>query len=161
MTRTPTALIEIDFQGWIVDLGHDPGVVSRARAVRERLVGEGALLICSRYASPDPVDAVRSLGSPDAAFVPSMEPPVGAIVLSKSDRNIFDNPDVHANLRAGGIRRVEFSGIATDYGVSAAAETALELGYDVAVHAEACAGTSRAAHRASLARLAALGVIVE
>ncbi|NLE78771.1 MAG: cysteine hydrolase [Rhodococcus sp.] len=156
-----TALIEIDFQHWIVALAHDRAVVDRAASVRDRLHTRGASVVCTRYLSRDRTDPMRSDPSGHgAAFHPALAPGEGDLVLTKYDRDVFTNLDLHAHLRGRGITEVVITGIATEYGVELAARSAHRLGYRVSVVAAACAGTSIEAHRRALDELAVDGITV-
>lgn len=153
------ALLEIDLQAWIVGLAHDDAVVGRARAARREWAGGGADVFSLRYL--DAGGGERSdPASPAAAFAPGLEPVPGCIVLSKSTRNAFDNPDLVANLDLRGIDHVVVTGLLTDHGVRLAVATALDLGYTVTVLAGACAGSSAGAHRRALEEMAHLGARV-
>ncbi|MDG3009729.1 cysteine hydrolase [Rhodococcus sp. D2-41] len=160
-TPTCTALVEIDFQHWIIELAHDSAVVDRAVAARDRFRRAGASIVCTRYASTDPADPMRSdLSGHGASFHRALAPGDGDLVLTKYARDIFANPDLHANLRLRGVTDVVLSGIATEHGVALAARSAREHGYRVSVVADACAGTTREAHRRTLAELADEGISV-
>ncbi|MBP1162060.1 nicotinamidase-related amidase [Rhodococcus sp. PvR044] len=158
---TTTALIEIDFQHWIVALAHDREVVGRAALARTRFRTEGALVVCTRYLSTDPTDPMRSdPAGHGASFHPVLAPDEGDQVLTKYDRDVFTNPDLDTNLRLRGITDVVFTGIATEHGVALAARSARALGYRVSVIADACAGTTVGSHHRALAALATEGITV-
>lgn len=155
------ALVEIDFQHWIIDLAHDCSVVDRAVAARSRFRRAGASVICTRYASADPADPMRSdLSGHGASFHPALAPGDGDLVLTKYARDIFDNPDLHDNLRLRGVTDVVLTGIATEFGVALAARSARAHGYRVSVVAGACAGLTLAAHRRALLELTDEGISV-
>lgn len=157
------ALLEIDFQPWIIELGHDPDAVIRARAIRDKRRREGALIVCTRYLSLDAHDVMRSNPDSDGArFHPLMSPQADDLVVTKFDRDIFSNPDCDSQLRSAGVTDVLVMGFVTDYGVDLAARSALRLGYRVSVHADGCAGTTIEEHRAALDAMADAGIeIVE
>lgn len=156
-----TALIEIDFQHWIVALAHDREVVGRAASARARLRTEGAAVVCTRYVSTDPADPMRSdPAGHGASFHPGLAPDEGDLVLTKYERDVFTNPDLDTNLRLRGITDVVLTGIATEHGVALAAGSARALGYRVSVVADACAGTTAGSHRRALAALAKEGITV-
>lgn len=158
-----TALVEIDFQPWILALPdppatHTPDVVQAAVRVRATLRGEGAMVFATRYLSTDPADPLRS--DPDgtgARFVPGLAPTAQDVVLSKPGRDIFENPDLLANLRCRDITDLVVDGLVTDGGVLATTLSALRLGFPVCVAAQACAGSTPAAHEAALAQMRAAG----
>ncbi|RVW10835.1 cysteine hydrolase [Prescottella agglutinans] len=156
-----TVLLEIDFQHWIIEsIAHRP-VTDRAAAVRADLRSAGARVLCTRYLSLDATDTLRAdPAGRGASFHPALEPAPGDLVLSKYDRNIFDNPDVETNLRLLGVTDVIVTGIATDHGVALAARSSHTLGYRTSVVADACAGTSADSHERTLAELARDGITV-
>lgn len=160
MTST-RILIEIDFQGWILAASASDGVAERARAVRDRWRAQGGRVFCTRYLSHDPDDPLRSdPEGPGAAFHPLLRPDGDDLVLTKDGQDITANPDLQANLQLAGANGVVLTGVATEHGVSLAAGSLRELGYDVCVVADACAGETVAAHEAALARLVASGISV-
>lgn len=152
------ALLEVDLQGWILGMAHDPDVAAAARTARAAARAEGWDVICLRYLAHDGPHA-----DPDAAdvrFLPGLEPVRGDLVLSKWTRNAFDNPDLATNLGVRGIARVALTGLLTDRGVVLAARSALALGLQVDIIAAACAGSSADAHVRALRDLAADGARV-
>lgn len=149
------ALLEIDFQPWILAMAHDQSVVERAVATRRRF--PEATVFTLRYRSLDVNDPMRfDLDGPGARFLPELAPGPDAVVLSKTGRDPFENPDLEANLRCRGVDSVVIYGLLTDGGVVEAARTAQRLGFEVSVVAEACAGSSKAAHEATLAEVMSL-----
>lgn len=154
-----TALLEVDFQVWVLEHAHDPRVVAHARQVRDRCRGEGAAVFCLRYLDLEPGDR-SDPSSAAAAFVPELAPEAGDLVLSKHDRDAFSNPDLRANLALRGIDHVIFDGLLTEHGVQLAVGSALRLGYAVSVAAAACAGADRAAHDDALRNMAAAGALL-
>lgn len=157
-----TALLEIDFQPWIIELGHDPDAVARAESVRTAQRATGALVVCTRYLSRDAADPMRSDADGDGArFHPSMTPRPGDLIATKFDRDIWSNPDLNAQLRLVGVEHVVITGYLTDFGVRIAAERACSLGYRVTVLSGACAGSTEDEHRRALQAMAAAGTTVE
>ncbi|OZD07160.1 hypothetical protein CH275_08325 [Rhodococcus sp. 06-235-1A] len=151
-----TALLEIDFQPWIIELGHDPGALARAESVRAAQRAAGSLVVCTRYLSRDAADPMRSDADGDGArFHPSMTPRPGDLIATKFDRDIWSNPDLDAQLRLIGVEHVVITGYLTDFGVRIAAERACSLGYRVTVYAGACAGSTADEHRHALDSMAA------
>lgn len=155
------ALVEIDFQGWVLAATESEGVVERAVAVRAGARAPGAVVVCSRYLSRDPDDPERSdpVG-PGASFVAELAPEAGDLVLTKYGRDLAENPDLDANLRLRGITDVVLTGVATEHGVSLTATSLAGLGYQVWVAHEGCAGVTRSEHEAALAELSGQGVRV-
>lgn len=156
------ALLEIDLQPWILDIAHDRGMAPAARRVRAAMRERGATVLCTRYLSLDLADPLRSDPEGEGArFLDGLGPGPGDIVLTKHGRDVFDNPDVLANLRAREIDHVVFDGLLTDHGVLLAARSALDAGLRVTIAAAACAGSDEGAHRSALAALAAAGAVVD
>lgn len=156
-----TAVLEIDFQPWIIDMGHDNDAVIRARTLRAKFRAEGAQIVCTRYLSSDPADSLRSdPNGHGARFEPSMAPEFGDLIVTKFDRDVWTNPDLHAQLQLAAITDVAVMGFVTDFGVDLAARSALRLGYRVSVQSAGCAGTTRAAHVSTLTSLKHAGIEV-
>lgn len=152
-----SALLEIDFQGWILDLAHDERVVDAAVELRQRRRAAGADVFCLRYLNLAP--GGRSDPTSEAtAYVPRLRPEATDLILSKHSRDAFDNPDLLANLHVRGIDRLVIDGLLTDHGVRLAALSALALGFDVCVAAPACAGSDTTAHERALRTMASEGV---
>lgn len=161
MIGSKTALLEVDFQPWIVALGHDPEVLGRAHGIREEFRAQGSLVVCTRYLSLDTSDSMRS--DPDSEgsrFHLTMLPEPGDLVATKHDRDIWSNPDLHLQLQLSGVERIVVDGLVTDFGVDLAARGAHRLGYRVTVRSDGCAGTSLSAHNAALEALAEAGIDV-
>ncbi|MCZ4517367.1 cysteine hydrolase [Rhodococcus ruber] len=157
-----TALLEIDFQPWIIELGHGPGALAHALSIRAAQRATGALVVCTRYLSQDAADPLRSDPAGDGArFHPSMTPLPGDLIATKFDRDIWSNPDLDAQLRLVGVEHVVITGYLTDFGVRIAAERACSLGYRVTVHSGACAGSTADEHRRALRSIAATCATVE
>lgn len=157
---TRGALVEIDFQEWIVAQGTNQGCIPAAQAVRQVAVALGAPVFSTRYLGTDLADSHTDPDAPENQFVAAMRPPSGAVILTKNGRNIFENPDLAANLDLRVIRALVVVGVLTDFGVRYTAETALDLGLQVGVVGAACSGTSDAAHQATLEDLRARGVLI-
>lgn len=161
MTTDNTALIEIDFQHWIIALTHDREVVTRAALARKRFCAAGAMVVCTRYLSRDSANPERSDPTRHgASFHPALTPAESDLILTKYERDVFTNVDLDANLRLRGVSDVVITGVATEYGVALAARSAHALGYRVSVVADACAGTSTSSHCRVLDELAADGITV-
>jgi DNA-binding transcriptional MerR regulator/nicotinamidase-related amidase len=156
--RGGTALLEIDWQPWVVGLGHDASAVARAREVRAAARARGWAVVCGRYLSTDPGDPLRSdPDGPGACFVAGLGPLPGDAVVTKHGRDVFDVADVDRVLERLGTRRLMMTGLLTDHGVALSARSALARGLVVTVVADACAGTDEAAHDEALAGLRAAG----
>lgn len=85
VTTDNTALIEIDFQHWILALAHDREVVDRAVAIRNRFCAQSALIVCTRHLSRDTTDPARSDPSDDgASFHPVLAPDGITVIRTES-----------------------------------------------------------------------------
>lgn len=63
-----SALLEIDWQNWVLALAHDPWSAHLGREVRRLLVNLGWSVISTRYLPPTPGDDRADPDHPDAAF---------------------------------------------------------------------------------------------
>lgn len=156
-----TVLLEIDWQTWIVALGHDPSAADRARRVRAVARAQGWPVVCSRYLSTDVGDPGRSdPDGPDACFIDGLGPDHEDVVVTKHGRDVFDAAPLERVLARLRATRLVLTGVATDYGVMLAARSAVARGLRVTVVADACAATSDQAHVATLSGLPAAGAEV-
>ncbi|MEV6601852.1 isochorismatase family protein [Actinoplanes sp. NPDC051346] len=154
-----TTLLEIDWQAWIAEMGHDSRAAVRARTVRSAARARGWPVICSRYLSADPADRSRAdPHSPDASFLAGLGPEPGDPVVTKHDRDIFDVAELPALLARLHTDRLLLTGLVTDHGVALAAISAAARDWAVTVVADACAATSARAHDQTLAELRAAGI---
>ena len=147
-----SALLEIDWQNWILALAHDPWSAHLGREVRRLLANLGWPVISTRYLSPTPGDDRADPDHPDAAFVDGFEPR-GQPVITKHDRDIFDVAQTDETLRGLGVEHVVLTGLVTGHGIRLAALSALDRGYAVTVVSNACADTTAEAHLAALDEL--------
>lgn len=154
-----SALLEIDWQNWILALAHDPWSAHLGREVRRLLANLGWPVISTRYLSPTPGDDRADPDHPDAAFVDGFEPR-GQPVITKHDRDIFDVAQTDETLRGLGVEHVVLTGLVTGHGIRLAALSALDRGYAVTVVSNACADTTAEAHLAALDELRDAGVVV-
>ena len=154
-----SALLEIDWQNWILALAHDPWSAHLGREVRRLLANLGWPVISTRYLSPTPGDDRADPDHPDAAFVDGFEPR-GQPVITKHDRDIFDVAQTDETLRGLGVEHVVLTGLVTSHGIRLAATSAQAHGYAVTVVSNACADTTREAHLAALGELRDAGVAV-
>ena len=136
-----SALLEIDWQNWILALAHDPWSAHLGREVRRLLANLGWPVISTRYLSPTPGDDRADPDHPDAAFVDGFEPR-GQPVITKHDRDIFDVAQTDETLRGLGVEHVVLTGLVTGHGIRLAALSALDRGYAVTVVSNACADTT-------------------
>jgi nicotinamidase-related amidase len=106
-------------------------------------------------------------GSEGARFAPGLELPDGVAIVSKdvtpdqSTYSGFQGGDLDARLRAAGVRRLFFGGLATDYCVLQTTKDALALGYDVALLTDAIRAVEVAAGDGAraLAEMRRLGAV--
>jgi nicotinamidase-related amidase len=156
-----TTLLEIDWQSWIVDIGHDHSAAERAREVRRAARERGWPVVCSRYLSLDPADRLRGdPAGPAAAFLAGLGPERGDPVLTKHDRDIFDVAETTSVLTRLGTDRLVLTGVMTDHGVALAARGAAARGLAVTVVADACSASTAQAHDGTLAGLRTAGAEV-
>lgn len=152
-------LLEIDWQSWIAERGHDAAAADQGRRVRSAARAGDWPVICSRYLSADPADRPRADPySPDAAFLAGLGPEPGDPVVTKYGRDIFDVPELPTVLGPPDAGRLVLTGLMTDHGVALAARSAAARGWAVTVVADACAATSPEAHDRALDELRAAGI---
>ncbi len=151
------ALVEIDFQGWIIGLGHDPAVIQGAVAVRQAMSHRPR--VCTRYLDPEPGPRADPL-SPEASFDQRLRPGPDDHVVTKSGKDIFANPEMAAVLVGLDVTTVVITGLLTEHGVALAAASAQARGYHVVVVADACADFTAQSHAIALDALAAAGLTV-
>lgn len=159
MTRT--ALVEIDWQPWVLGLASQPEAVVEAVQVRHHLRRHGALVVCTRYLSLDRADTLRA--DPDGAgarFLPDLAPQPGDRVVTKHGRDVTQDTTLLTLLDRHGVDRVVLTGLLTEHGVAIAARSLHERGHVVEVVADACSGASAEAHERALHELVAAGVDV-
>lgn len=97
---------------------------------------------------------VVPIDSREAEFLPGLEPAGDEIVVSKSSSGVFASTNLDRLLRNIGIRTLLFTGTSTSGCVQSAVYDALDLGYRVAVVADACADSTAESHRAAVDGLA-------
>lgn len=151
------ALVEIDFQSWIVDLAHDPGVIDCAAAVRKVMCHRPR--VCTRYLDPEPGPRADP-NSPEASFDPRLQPGPNDYLVTKYGKDIFANPEMDAVLVGLGVTTVVITGVLTGHGVALAAASARARGYHVVIVADACADLTPQSHSTALDALAAAGLTV-
>lgn len=150
-------LVEIDLQGWVLALAHEPAVVEYAVAVRTAMAAWPR--ICTRYL--DTMPGPRSEpDSADARFVPGLEPDAVDSVVTKHGKDVFDDTDLEVLLHGLGARTVVLTGLLTAHGIASAAASARGRGFDVIVVRPACADVTPETHASALDALGAAGVAV-
>jgi nicotinamidase-related amidase len=95
-----------------------------------------------------------------SAFFDALAPLAGEAVVTHKRDNPFWATDLDEVVRRTGATRLYLAGIATNYVVEHGARHASDLGYDVAVVADACSTAKRHLHEASLETLSMLACIV-
>ena len=104
---------------------------------------------------------VRGLAVPkqskEAELLEEVKPVGDEIVVSKSSSGAFATTNIDRILRNMGITDLLFTGTSTGGCVESTARDAVDLGYDVTVVDDACADSTRRAHRLALERMAATG----
>ncbi|MEU5876383.1 cysteine hydrolase [Spirillospora sp. NPDC047279] len=132
-----TAFLALDFVTYIVEnYSHDPAVAQRAARALEAARAAGLPVL---HVVPGPMrEQIHS------ALVPAGDEPV----LAKSSFSAFATTDLHERLQSAGVGRVVIAGVATSGTVLSTARWAHDLGYEVAVCADACADPDPRAHAA-------------
>jgi nicotinamidase-related amidase len=137
--QTRTAFLALDFATYIVEnFSHDAAVAERASSA-----------LASARAAGIPVFHVlheAMLGQIHPLLAPVGDEPV----LGKTTLGAFATTDLHELLRASGVGRVVIAGVATSGTVLSTARWAYDIGYEVAVCADACADPDPRAHAALL-----------
>lgn len=151
------ALVEIDFQEWIIGLAHDPAVIDGAVAVREAMSDRPR--VCTRYLDLEPGPRADPW-SPEASFDQRLAPGVDDPVVTKHGKDVFANPQMEAVLRGLDVTTVVITGLLTEHGVALAAASAKACGYDVVVVADACADFTAQSHATALEAFSSAGVTV-
>lgn len=136
-TPTRTAFLALDFATYIVEnFSHDPAVAANASRALASARGAGLPVFHAVH------EAMRGQLHP-------MLGPVGdEPVLAKTTMGAFATTDLDARLRAAGVERIVIAGVATSGTVLSTARWAYDIGYEVAVCADACADPDPRAHAA-------------
>jgi nicotinamidase-related amidase len=95
-----------------------------------------------------------------SAFFDALAPLPGEAVVTHRRDNPFWATELDQVVQRTGATRLYLAGIATNYVVEHGARHASDLGYDVAVVADACSTAKRHLHEASLETLSMLASIV-
>jgi nicotinamidase-related amidase len=136
-TKTRTAFLALDFATYIVEnFSHDAAVAEHASKA-----------LAAARAAGLPVFHVlheAMLGQIHPLLAPVGDEPV----LGKSTLGAFASTDLHESLQAAGVGRVVIAGVATSGTVLSTARWAYDVGYEVAVCADACADPDAQAHAA-------------
>jgi len=155
------ALIVIDLQKGVVGLPtvHPAGEIVRrsaqlARAFRER--GLPVVLVRVTGSAPGRTDAGRpkySFPSDWTELVPELEQAPGDQVITKQRWGAFLGTALDDYLRQRGVTQIVLTGVATSVGVESTARSAYDLGYNVALVADAMTDKDAEAHRHSIEKI--------
>ncbi|WP_187776142.1 cysteine hydrolase family protein [Antrihabitans cavernicola] len=148
-----SALVVVDLQRWIVDSPWAPISGTSVVAACERLQSDFARshVVLVRHLRSGEIDAVEN------RLVPEQHE---RHVVIKNELDAFAGTELDDHLRGLGVARVVIAGLATTHGVRATAESAVALGYDVAVVSDATAAVTVDEHEDALQLLAARGARV-
>lgn len=114
----------------------------------------GADAIVNRTDMPPQSGPARLVeGTEGAELVPEMPIAPGDMTVVKRRRSAFVGTELDWLLRRRGIHTVLLGGVATNWGVESTARSAYDLGYDVAVLPDCCAGFTVADHEYALRRI--------
>jgi nicotinamidase-related amidase len=138
-TKTRTAFLALDFVTYIVEnFSHDTAVAERAA---------GALASARKAGLP----VIHVVPGPMRDQIHPLLAPVGdEPVLGKATIGAFATTNLDELLRADGVGRVIIAGVATSGTVLSTARWAFDVGYEVAICADACADPDKNAHAALL-----------
>lgn len=157
MTGARTALVLVDLQTWIVEMPWEPrigaDVIAACSRLRAAFDEAGAPVVHVRYhaAGDNGADA------PENRIVEPLRPRDGEVLITKNGLDAFEATDLDTHLSRLEVGQLVFAGLSTAHGVAATAETAVALGYGVAVASGATASVSAREHTNTLHRLATLG----
>jgi nicotinamidase-related amidase len=158
-----TALVLIDLQKGLLALPLAPHTAPQILATSGRLataiesagglvvlvrVDFGAGLAAAPKGATDVPLAVPPGGVPAdwAEISPELTAAAPHIVVTKRNWSAFYGTSLDLELRRRGITHIVVGGIATNFGVESTARFAWELGYDVAIVEDACAGPTAELH---------------
>ncbi|GAB1822862.1 cysteine hydrolase family protein [Herbidospora sp. RD11066] len=135
MTRS--AFLALDYVTYIVEnFSHDPAVVEHASAALDSARAEGLPVF---HVVPEPMRE---------QIHPTLAPREGETVLGKTSMSAFATTDLHSRLQEAGVGRIVIGGVATSGTVLSTTRWARDIGYEVAVCADACADPDAGAHAA-------------
>ncbi len=92
-------------------------------------------------------------------FIEGLEPADGEFVITHTRNSAFHNTTLEEVLFSMNARKLICCGVSTAYVVENTVRQATDIGYDVAVAADACSTATQAQHEASLAAMAVLAEI--
>ncbi|WP_405736008.1 cysteine hydrolase [Streptomyces sp. NBC_01537] len=136
-TKTRTAFVALDFATYIVEnFSHDAAVAEHASKALASARGAGLPVFHVLHEA--------MLGQIHPLLAPVGDEPV----LGKTTLSAFATTNLHELLQASGVGRIVIAGVATSGTVLSTARWAYDIGYDVAVCADACADPDAQAHAA-------------
>ncbi|MEU3979105.1 isochorismatase family protein [Streptomyces sp. NPDC026672] len=143
-----TALVLVDLMDRIVALPLEPRqgteVLATAQELARTFRAAGALVVLVRVERPGVAEQ-----PPGSGLVAGL-PGEGDVEVVKRTIGAFQGTDLDARLRAHGVTRLVFAGIATNLGVESTARAAADLGYDLVFAEDAMAAFTAAEHDASV-----------
>ncbi len=132
--RPNTALLVIDMQVDVVEGAHDlENVVANINTLIEQARAVGAPIVWIQHAH----DEELAVGTPGWEYIPELERRPDEPLIHKRYRNSFDDTDLDAVLRAGGVGHVVVTGAQTEFCVRNTLHGALAHGYDATLVADA------------------------
>jgi nicotinamidase-related amidase len=164
-----TALVLIDLQHGIVGMTLAPRsgeqVVTAAKSLAQDFRKAGAPVFPVHVGwSPDFADALKQkvdqpmprppggLPANWSQYVDGVVEP-GDICIAKRQWGAFHGTELDMQLRRRGIRTIVLCGIATNFGVESTARQAWELGYEVVIAEDACAGPNAELHAMAITHI--------
>ncbi|HEX4781458.1 MAG TPA: hydrolase [Usitatibacter sp.] len=154
-----TALVLIDLQKGVLAMNVAPHPAAEIHAgsmkLAERFRAAGALVVHVRVsfsaggvdALKQPVDQPANYGALPADWDVFPQPPAPAdLVITKRQWGAFTGTELDLQLRRRGIRSIVLGGISTNIGVESTARNAYELGYELVIAEDLCAGSSAEMH---------------
>jgi len=167
-----------DPDGYVASMGYDltafRKVIPRVAAVRESVSRWGGTIIYTREGHrPDlsdlprlkawrsrlagveigvkgPLGRVLVRGEEGWQILPELAPKTDEITVDKAGYCAFSGTDLHRILTVRGIRRLIFTGVTTDVCVHSTLRSAVDLGYECLIVADACAATTESFHEAAV-----------
>jgi nicotinamidase-related amidase len=157
-----TALVLIDLQNGIVAMPwaprSGPDVLAAGKSLADKFRAAKAPVVLVRlafaadFADAPPSNVDQPLQGPPGGLPPDwstlaegLAQPTD-IVVTKRQWGAFTGTDLDVQLRRRGVSTIVLGGIATNFGVESTARFAWELGYDVAIVEDACAGPTAELH---------------
>jgi nicotinamidase-related amidase len=159
LTASSTALVLIDLQKGIMGMNVAPHsateVYERSMKLAKRVRDAGGLVVRVRVAfSPggadapkQPVDQPSNFGALPPEWSELPEPADAKdVVITKRQWGAFTGTELDLQLRRRGVRTIVLGGISTNIGVESTARNAWELGYELVIAEDLCAGSSAEMH---------------